>query len=108
MEKINEYAKYKINQVQIPCLRIIGNLFAGENFNIEILFEQGCFETLSSLVYNNLENSEIINEIIWCFINLSKTNIKIINLMIEDRKFMQSVTSALKKIGEINVIIYKF
>lgn len=89
IQKINEYSQIKIYQFQFPCLRILGNLLAGENLLVEKLFDLGSFDTICDLAKNNFENQEILQEIIWCFLNLSKTNPKIINKMLTKEIFFE-------------------
>jgi len=108
IQKINEYSHIKIDQFQIPCLRILGNLLAGNITLIENLFEKGCFNSICDLGYDSIENIEILQEVIWCFMNLSKTNSKIINKMIEYKKFYDIIKNIFSKRKPNKKVNYKF
>ena len=96
IQKVNEYSHIKIDQFQIPCLRILGNLLGGENHMIERLFDLGCFESICDLAKDNFENLDLLLEVFWCFLNLSKTNPKIINSILKNEKFFEIIKKVLE------------
>jgi hypothetical protein len=86
LTKILEFALIKKLEIQLPCLRIIGNLASSSNKICEKLAEENTINVLVNLLSSPLDK-EVQHNILWCLINFSDSSIKIVNSMIDNDKF---------------------
>jgi hypothetical protein len=85
IQKILEFAVMRKLELQLPALRIIGNLAAGSNKMAEVLMSNDAIKILIDLL-NSQSNEKVVSEIMWIFVNFSLSTIKVINYIIASDK----------------------
>lgn len=104
--KILEYAMIRKSHIQVPSLRIIGNLASGEdNKLIQALVNDNAIITLENLLSTKLEK-QIKEDILWALNNFSDSSINIINHMIENEKLNKHLFEIITQNNMQSVNIY--
>jgi hypothetical protein len=103
--KINEYSIINISSIQIPCLRIIGNLLSGENDFIEKIIKTGVIKNLFLIAKQNFQNIDILENASWCLLNLSKSNSNILNEILEDDLFCHLLNKIFSEIKNQDILM---
>jgi hypothetical protein len=75
----------KKRELQMPSLRILGNLAGGSNKLSEKLLDCSVVKVVINLL-NDATSDELIKELMWTLNNFSLGSIKVINYMIDNIK----------------------
>jgi hypothetical protein len=111
LPKIFEYLLIQKEEIQLSCLRIIGNLACANSKKIfEKLVEDNAFKTFTNLFQQqDSQKKEYIHEILWCLVNFSDSSIKVINNFMEHEKLHDSLLQLLNTRSDYKVYyIFKF
>lgn len=95
MSKLLEYCIVKKDEIQLPCLRILGNLAAGGSIKIvESLLEHQIIRILCDLISNSIATTTK-DEILWIFTNISDSEVNVINKVSSCERFHNAMLSLL-------------
>ena len=102
--KILEHIMINKKEIQLPCIRIIGNLSSHSDLVIEKLIHEDVINTLIEILEHNHNTRTLMDDIIWCFKNFSDSNVKIINYILNIEKVSKTLIFILEKINDFRVI----
>jgi hypothetical protein len=105
-QKILEYVVMKKKEIQLPSLRILGNLAASCSQNSDKLMESSVLKTMIDLLSTTNED-DILKEILWTLNNFSFGSTKVVNYMINSEKMNNSFKKLiLEENDEVNCLFY--
>lgn len=103
VSKIMEYLSIRKEDIQRPCLRIVGNLATGSVKLVENILDSNAIKILIELL-NSSTTMTTITEILWVLTNISDSEVKIINRIASSARFHEVMIAFLDSTICVKVI----